>query len=166
MKTLHLLRHAKSSWQSPGLDDHDRDLNDRGRRDAPRMGRALEGQFSPQAIYTSSALRACRTLEGFCEGWPAMKAQRHIVDEALYTFNWEELLAWLQDLDSPTESCFVIGHNPALTELCNQLVGRLALDNLPTAGYLCLSLPIDAWSEVTEGIAELEQWRFPRDLPK
>lgn len=165
MKTLHLLRHAKSSWQAPGVDDHDRDLNDRGRRDAPRMGRALEGQFKPQAIYCSSARRATLTLDGFCEGWPELKAQRHVLDETLYTFDWEVLMGWLQDLKSGAESCFIIGHNPALTELCNQLVGRRALDNLPTAGYLCLSLPIDDWSDVTEGIAELEQWQFPRDLP-
>jgi phosphohistidine phosphatase len=165
MKTLHLLRHAKSSWASPGVDDHERELNDRGRRDAPRMGRALADLVSAQPVHCSSAVRARMTLEGLCDGWPALALQPHVSDGALYTFDWEDLLVWLQDLQGQDSAVFLIGHNPAFTELCNALCGRRALDNLPTAGYLQLCLPIESWSEVTEGIARLEAWQFPRDLP-
>lgn len=166
MKTLHVLRHAKSSWQEPGLDDHDRDLNDRGRRDAPRMGRALCDLLPLQPVYCSSARRARLTLEGVCQGYPALAAQPHYIEEALYTFDYRELLEWLQAFDGEGEHCLVIGHNPALTDLCNQLVAYRALDNLPTAGYLQLALSVDRWDEVTEGCAELCHWRFPRDLPR
>ncbi len=166
MKTLHLLRHAKSSWTAAGVDDHDRDLNERGQRDAPRMGAALAERIEPQPIHASSALRAQRTLEGLTEGWPALRLQPHVTEEALYTFDWEEVLAWLQDQQTDRDSLFLIGHNPAFTELCNQLVARRALDNLPTAGYLRFSADIDDWSDLTEGIATLEGWLFPRDLPK
>lgn len=166
MKTLHLLRHAKSSWAEAGVDDHDRDLNERGRRDAPRMGVALAERLEAQTLYVSSALRAQRTLEGLCQGWPALGAQTHVTDQALYTFAWEEVLEWLQDLRIESDTVFLVGHNPALTDLCNQLVARRALDNLPTAGYLRLSIDIERWCDLTEGVASLEGWLFPRDLQK
>jgi phosphohistidine phosphatase len=166
MKTLHLMRHAKSSWQSPGLDDHDRELNERGLRDAPAMGRALAGLIKAQVVHCSSARRARQTLAGLCDGWPALGLQAHVTEEALYTFDYLDLMAWLQDAQEGFDSLFLLGHNPALTDLCNQLVGRPALDNLPTAGYLQLMIPIDAWSDVTEGIASLEIWQFPRNLPR
>lgn len=165
MKTLHLLRHAKSSWQDSALDDHDRDLNERGRRDAPAMGHALSAILTPQLIYVSSALRAQRTLEGLCDGWPSMRSLPHITDNDLYTFSWEDVLAWLQALRGTSESCFLIGHNPGLTELCNQLCGRRVLDNLPTAGYLRLSLPFQHWKDLEVGAGELETHLFPRSLP-
>jgi len=165
VKTLHLLRHAKSSWAAAGVDDHDRDLNKRGERDAPRMGAALAERVPAQPVYVSSALRAQRTLEGLCGAWPALAAQQHETDPGLYTFAWEELLAWLQDAPVESASLFLIGHNPALTDLCNQLVGYPALDNLPTAGYLRLGADLDSWSDITEGVARLEEFLFPRDLP-
>lgn len=165
MKSLHLLRHAKSSWAASGVDDHDRDLNERGERDAARMGAALAARLTPQSIHASSALRAQRTLSGLCRAWPALGAHTHATDEALYTFSWEDVLAWLQDQPAGEDSLFLIGHNPAFTELCNQLVARPALDNLPTAGYLRFSIDIQCWSDITEGIASLDAWLFPRDLP-
>lgn len=165
MKTLHLLRHAKSSWAVADLDDHDRDLNERGQRDAPRMGRALAERISAQTVHVSSARRALATLEGVCAGWPALRGERHITDAALYTFDWQDLLAWLQDVEDDPKSLFLIGHNPALTDLCNRLVGRRALDNLPTAGYLRLHADIVRWSDLREGSATLDDYLFPRDLP-
>jgi phosphohistidine phosphatase len=165
VKTLHLLRHAKSSWAEAGVDDHDRDLNKRGERDAPRMGTALAERVAAQPVYVSSALRAQRTLEGLCRTWPALAAQQHKTDPDLYTFAWEDLLAWLRDAPAEPVSLFLIGHNPALTDLCNQLVGYRALDNLPTAGYLRLTADLDRWSDLTEGVARLEDHLFPRDLP-
>ncbi|WOJ96872.1 histidine phosphatase family protein [Congregibacter brevis] len=164
MKVIHLMRHAKSSWQDSGLSDHDRELNERGCRDAPRMGRALGELLQPQPVQCSSAVRAQQTLEGLCQGWPAMALQQHAVDDALYTFDFQDLLTWIQSFQSDSDECFLLGHNPGLTDLCNQLVGRPALDNLPTAGYLQLDLPVSAWSDVTDGIATLTEWQFPRDL--
>jgi phosphohistidine phosphatase len=166
MKTLHLLRHAKSSWAEAGVDDHDRDLNARGERDAPRMGRALAERLAPQVIHVSTARRAQRTLEGLCAGWPELGRQVHESDGALYTFAWRDLITWIRNLASNPESLFLVGHNPALTDLCNQLVGRRALDNLPTAGYLRFSVDIEDWAELSEGVATLEDHLFPRDIPR
>ncbi|WOJ93030.1 histidine phosphatase family protein [Congregibacter variabilis] len=164
MKTLHLMRHAKSSWQAPALADHERELNERGRKDAPRMGEALAKILTAETVHCSSAVRARQTLAGLCDGWPAMSAESHDIDDRLYTFDYQDLLLWLQSKASETESCFLIGHNPAITELCNQLVGRAALDNLPTAGYLQLEIPVASWSDVRDGIATLVDWQFPRNL--
>lgn len=164
MKTLHLMRHAKSSWQAPELADHERELNERGRRDAPRMGQALAKIMSAEVVHCSSAVRALQTLAGLCEGWPAMSGLAHDVDDALYTFDYQDLLHWLQNYVGESDSCFLIGHNPALTDLCNQLVGRLAIDNLPTAGYLQLEIPVDSWRDLSDGTATLIDWQFPRDL--
>ncbi|MEO0436836.1 MAG: histidine phosphatase family protein [Pseudomonadota bacterium] len=165
MKTLHLMRHAKSSWTDPQLGDHERELNERGRRDAPRMGRAIAERVSAMPVHCSTAIRAQRTLEGMCTTWPALAKQPHLIDSELYTFDARDLVAWLQDLRAEDSSCFLLGHNPALTDLCNFLTGRPALDNLPTAGYLRFSLPVEEWVDLTEGVGVLEHYIFPKDLP-
>ncbi|MEM7691715.1 MAG: histidine phosphatase family protein, partial [Pseudomonadota bacterium] len=96
MKTLHLMRHAKSSWADPQLGDHERELNERGRRDAPRMGRALAEQIPAGPVHCSTAIRAQRTLEEMCKVWPALAAQAHVTDSELYTLDAQDLVAWLQ----------------------------------------------------------------------
>jgi len=165
VKTLHLLRHAKSAHGDRAVADHERDLNDRGRRDAPAIGLALRDVLDAlPPVYCSTALRARRTLEGVLEGYGGPAAQAPTHDARLYTFDYRELLDWLCRLPQAQAQCLLVGHNPALTELCNQLLGRPALDNLPTAGYLQLRLAVDRWSDIAPGTGELQRWLFPRDL--
>lgn len=165
MKTLHLLRHAKSAWDRPALPDRERGLNKRGRRDAPRMGAALARRMPPLAANVSAAKRARLTLEGLCSGWPALAAQPHRVDEALYTISDEDLFHWIAAQDDGGDALFIIGHNPALTDLVNTLCGKRILDNLPTAGYVRLSLRIDRWRDLLQGCAVIEERLFPKELP-
>lgn len=164
MKTLHLLRHAKSSWDDPGADDRDRVLNKRGRRDAPRMGAALAAAMAPMSICVSPARRAQLTLEGLCEGWPQLLTQSHRTVEALYTFSATDLLRWLGAREDACQSLFIIGHNPALTDLVNELTGRYSVPNLPTAGYVQLHLQIDHWRDLLQGCAQLHLSLFPKQL--
>lgn len=164
MKTLHLLRHAKSAWDEPGLADHQRGLNRRGRRDAPRMGEALTQRMAPLPVTASTARRAQLTLEGLCEGWPALAGMPHRSDETLYTFVAEELLAWLQEQPAEPAELFIIGHNPALTDLANALDKSARLANLPTAGYLQLALRIDRWRDIRQGCGRIVYRLFPRQL--
>ncbi|QFU74533.1 phosphoglycerate mutase [Halioglobus maricola] len=164
MKTLHLLRHAKSSWSQPGLADRERGLNKRGRRDAPRMGAALATQVTAISIAVSPARRAQLTLDGLCQGWPALAALPHVTDEGLYTFASEDVLSWIQAQDDSRSELFIIGHNPAFTELINALAGRWELDNLPTCAYARLDLDAGHWREVGPGCAELAQTLLPRLL--
>jgi phosphohistidine phosphatase len=164
VKTLHLLRHAKSAWDRPGLPDRERGLNKRGRRDAPRMGAALSRRLAPMAIHVSPARRAQLTLEGLCSGWPGLSGLRHWTEPALYTFSCAELQDWVAGHGNGQEALFIIGHNPALTDLVNELTGEHTLDNLPTAGYVRLALRIDSWREIAAGCAALEERLFPRQL--
>ncbi|MEH6587259.1 MAG: histidine phosphatase family protein [Halioglobus sp.] len=165
MRTLHLLRHAKSAWDQPDLTDRERGLNKRGRRDAPRMGRALALQMPAQSIAVSPAQRAQLTLEGLCKGWPSLADCQHRTEEDLYTFDGQGLLAWIAAQDDRDYSLFLIGHNPALTELINELAVCRQLENLPTAGYVRLLLEVQNWSAIESGCASLEQSLFPKELP-
>ena len=164
MKTLHLLRHAKSAWDEPGLADRQRGLNKRGRRDAPRMGAALAAELSPQAIAVSPARRAQLTLQSLCTGWPALADCDHVTEESLYTFAADEVWRWIMAASDQQSSLFVIGHNPALTELVNELLGQRQLDNLPTAGYARLRLSIYSWTQLATGCGQLDRLLIPREL--
>ena len=164
MKTLHLLRHAKSSWDEPGLADRDRPLNRRGQRDAPRMGSVLARRLQPMTIAVSPARRAQLTLEGLCVGWPALGDVQHTTEEDLYTFSAGGLHNWIASQDDTDPALFLIGHNPALTDLVNALCSGHCLDNLPTAGYAELVLRIDHWRELGHGCATLEFSLFPKQL--
>jgi len=165
MKTLYLLRHAKSSWDHSGVSDRDRPLNNRGQRDAPRMGAALAQQIEPVAPCVSPACRAQQTLEGVCQGWPALADLGHDTVEELYTFSADGVQDWITGCGYDASSLFIIGHNPALTDLSNRLVGYPVLDNLPTAGFMRFSVVIDSWEQLRPGLAELTLALFPKDLP-
>lgn len=164
MKTLHLLRHAKSDWSGPEVADRDRVLNARGERDAPKMGAALGQRLQPQVITASPARRAQLTLAGICAGWPAIAGLPHRTEAPLYTFSVRDLLAWLERQADSEESLFLLGHNPGLTDLVNSLAPAAGLVNLPTAGYVQLHLPIDHWREVRGCRGEVALQLFPRDL--
>ena len=164
MKTLYLLRHAKSAWDSPGLPDRERGLNKRGRRDAPRMGAALAGRLAAMPMWVSPARRAQLTLAGLCSAWPGLAELAHRTEPDLYTFSADDVLAWLQARDDADAGIFIIGHNPALTDLANVLAGERVLANLPTAGYLELGLDIDRWRDLGQGCGQIEYSLFPRQL--
>ena len=166
MKTLHLLRHAKSAWDQPGLADRERPLNKRGQRDAPRMGAALGAQLAPMSCAVSPARRAQLTLDGLCNGWPALADRQHYTEEDLYTFACDDLMGWIAAQDEHHQALFLIGHNPALTDLVNELSGSWLLDNLPTAGYARLRLDIDQWQALGHGVGTLEYTLFPKQLPR
>lgn len=163
-KELLLLRHAKSAWDDPTAGDRERGLNNRGRRNAPQMGRALAAILEPGPIHVSPARRAQLTLGGLQDGWPELQAHQHVTEEALYTFAADDVLAWLADQDDGASRLFLIGHNPAFTDLINWLCGEHVLDNLPTAGFARLSLDADSWSSLRRGCGSLEDTLFPRQL--
>ena len=163
-KELLLLRHAKSSWDDTRAADRHRGLNKRGKRNAPQMGRALSKMLDPGVVHVSPARRAQLTLGGLKDGWPALQGIDHVTDEALYTFSFEDLVAWISAQDDTIDRLFLIGHNPALTDLINWLCGDVVLPNLPTAGFVRLILDIDRWADLAEGRGVLDISLFPREL--
>ena len=168
VKHLWLLRHAKSSWKFPELDDHDRPLNKRGLRDAPRMGDALSALHRPTVFHVSSARRTQATFDGLCRGWDGLSACHAVTEPALYTFNADRLLAWLRNQSGSSDPTVLalIGHNPALTELINRLAPAAALANLPTAGWAELCLPISQWKDIdlALGNSDLTRLMQPKRL--
>ena len=163
-RELYLLRHAKSSWADPGAGDRDRELNNRGRRDAPRMGRALATKLEPMVVHASPARRAQQTLGGVLDGWPGLAELSHRTEEALYTFSVVELVDWIRGQGDSEGNLFLVGHNPAMTELVNFASGEDLLPNLPTAGFAHLTLDIERWSAFDFGCGRLVETLFPKEL--
>ncbi len=163
-KTLYLLRHAKSAWDDPTASDRERGLNRRGRRNAPQMGRVLAQRLAPQVIHVSPARRAQLTLGGLQDGWPELQGLSHVTDEALYVFAAGDLVDWLRARADEENPLFLIGHNPAFTELVNWACGESVLDNLPTAGFAHLALDIDTWADLQAGCGRLVERVFPKEL--
>ena len=164
-KRLHLLRHAKSSWADPGAGDRERGLNKRGQRDAPRMGKALRETVAAQIVTASPARRAQLTLAGVQEGWPELAQLNHCTEENLYTFSAEDLVGWIRMQPDAEPSLFLVGHNPAFTDLVNWICGEVVVANLPTAGYAEMELALDAWSALDRGCGRLHNCVKPRELP-
>jgi len=144
-KTLLILRHAKSSWEFPELSDHDRPLNGRGKRDAPRIGRKLlkEGVI-PQLIISSPAVRAYSTAEKVAK---ACGYDGEItVDSSLYGSGYTEYLNVLQVQNDQYDIIMLVGHNPHSEQLLEILTGKMI--NMPTCTVANVSLPIRTWKEV------------------
>jgi phosphohistidine phosphatase len=163
-KELYLLRHAKSSWDDASVGDRDRGLNNRGQRNAPRMGRALAALMEPQAARVSPARRAQLTLGGLQDGWPELQACDHQTEEALYTFSADQLVTFIRTQGDTSDSLFLIGHNPGLTDLVNWICGVTVLANLPTAGFAHLSLAISSWPELDRDCGRLHTRLVPKEL--
>ena len=164
MKTLYLLRHAKSSWDNRALSDRIRPLNARGERDAPRMGEALGRRMSPMRFHVSPAERAQQTFHALCAAWPGLEVLHGTTIPKLYTFDYRQVLDWITACGVVGDTLALVGHNPALTELVCYLVNPNALDNLPTAGWVEIGLPIDRWQDIKS--AQYEGELLYRLFPK
>ena len=146
MKTLLVLRHAKSSWDDPSLDDHERPLNTRGERDAPRMGRlARKKRLAAELIVSSDALRARLTAHAMADA--AGYRGRILLDPRLYHASAADILAVLRSVvDHNITTVMIVGHNPGLEDLVAQLTGEA--EGLPTAALAQIALPIDGWPDL------------------
>lgn len=134
MKTLVLIRHAKSSWKDVSLDDFDRPLNKRGKRDAPIVAEHLKDQnIAIEKVFSSTAKRAKKTAKIFKK---SLKTKVDFFDE-LYEASIEELLEFINKQFKKYDSIAIISHNPELTELSNY-IGDQYIINIPTSGYVVL----------------------------
>jgi len=162
VKSLLLLRHAKSSWKHPELADHDRPLKKRGRRDAPRLGRlVVEEAIVPDLILSSSAVRARETAAAVSAACGETTELRELRE--LYLGGPEEYALLLRALPDAPGRVMVVGHNPALEELLAALTG--VAETLPTAALARVELPIEQWGRLElDGSGRLVRvWR-PREL--
>lgn len=163
MKTIALIRHAKSSWKDATLPDLDRPLNRRGRLNAPEMGRRLQEQpVSLKRVFSSPAVRAMETAEWLMPSLGLSDAKLEVVTP-LYTFNYEDILAWLRSLDRDADRFALICHNPAITDLVNFLT-LMQIDKIPTCGIALLQVDVNHWQDLGAGMAELHYFGFPKSV--
>lgn len=160
MKTLILVRHAKSSWDHPGLDDHERPLSERGLRDAPRMGRRLADRgLAPDVVLSSTAVRALTTAELMAEAI-GVERERIVADERLYATSAAGLLEVIGELDSSVQTAMVVGHNPEMTSLAQRFTDEIG--HLPTCAVVEFRFDADAWDELDEGLVRDVHVEAPR----
>ncbi|MBL7858657.1 MAG: histidine phosphatase family protein [Cyclobacteriaceae bacterium] len=163
MKTLYLVRHAKSSWADPDQADFERPLNERGKRDAPRMAKRLkEKEIHPDLIFSSPAKRALSTSKRMAK---ILKYPKDGIktDQKLYHASDDTLLSMIQNLKDKFECVVIVGHNPGLTDFVNSFLSEeLDIDNIPTCGVVAFKLEIDAWSKATWGIGKMLFFDYPK----
>jgi phosphohistidine phosphatase len=164
--TLILIRHAKSDWDDPGLDDHDRPLTARGQRSAPRIGAWLRRNgFMPDAVLCSTAERTRETWDGIAAQLARPPAP--VYSRGLYLAAPADMLNAIRD--SEAGRLAVIGHNPGIGSLARSLC-RTPPDHpkfgfYPTGATLVLDFDADDWSEIAPGQAEVAGFAVPRELP-
>lgn len=161
MKTLILVRHAKSSWDNPALSDFDRPLNDRGKRDAPRMGKRLkEREITPDLMLSSPAKRALTTCKEIAKILNYDK-QRIVTDKRIYHAGEDELLQVLSEQNDNHEIIMLFGHNPGFTDFANALFNEHIM-NIPTCGIVAGDLSLTSWREIKWGCGKLDFFDFPK----
>lgn len=162
MKTLYLVRHAKSSWEEVGLADFDRPLNKRGKKNAHFMGKILkESGFSPDLILSSPAQRAKATAEILAEklDYPLKKI---VFDEEIYEASSAKLLQIIKNQENNIEKLLLVGHNPALTLLANQLTQTVYVENIPTTGMFAVRWEVNTWANIQPNKTQFLFFDYPK----
>jgi phosphohistidine phosphatase len=161
VRRLHLLRHAKSSWDDAGLADHERPLSARGRKAVVRIAEHVSAAgITPDLVLCSTAERTRQTLAGLVPVLPAGVEIR--LEDGLYGAGAGEVLARVRELDDAIGAALLIGHNPTLHELALALTGRGdALERFPTGALATVAFRV-SWSGLAERGGELEAFWSPR----
>lgn len=160
-RTLYLVRHAKSDWNSDVATDHERPLNKRGLHDAPMMGKRLADMgIRPDLIICSSATRAWSTAQLIASETGYHKNNIQIAAE-IYGAGLHDLEAVVHGLDSSLHQVMLVGHNPVITTLVNWL-SDASIINIPTCGIATLQIASDSWEDFTQAAVELVQYDYPK----
>jgi len=162
MKTIILVRHAKSSWKDLSLDDFDRPLNKRGKRNAPFMGEKLqEKQIMPDLVLSSSAKRARKTAIAIAKaiGYPKKKI---VFDDNMYHGSVSYMFELVRNLDDENETIMLFGHNPDFNYFADMLLEKNLVYNIVTTGVYCIKFNVDQWKKVREGQGESVFYDYPK----
>ncbi|MCC3859866.1 SixA phosphatase family protein [Pseudemcibacter aquimaris] len=160
MKKLHLIRHAKSSWNSGDLSDIERPLNARGHKACELMAGIIhDAGCTFENTFASPALRARTTIENIAHHLTDQDIKWEI-DEDLYTFSALDLMLWCRRIDEGLSDVVIVGHNPAITEFTNRMTGSDIL-NVPTCGYIQMEF-LSTWKDLDFGIATLNEFITPK----
>jgi phosphohistidine phosphatase len=161
MKTLLLIRHAKSSWDNSTLKDFDRPLNDRGKKNAPEMAsRLIKRKIDIDLFVSSPAKRAKTTATLFGKEYKK-NDQDIILEKELYHADPDIFYNVISKLNDKHKSVAVFSHNPGITEFAN-LLTETRIDNIPTCGIFAISIEIDKWSEFINGKKNFSFFDYPK----
>lgn len=161
MRTLYIVRHAKSSWDFPHLSDHDRPLNNRGKKNAPEMGQRLKKRgIKPDLLISSTAKRAHKTAQKIAEeiGYPE---EDIILTRQLYHAGISEIAEVISFDNDPFPTLLIFGHNPGFTSFANWLTGE-SIENIPTAGIVAAELDIKSWKNMRQGSGKMLFFDYPK----
>lgn len=161
MKTLYILRHAKSSWDDASLADFDRPLNERGRKAAPLIGEAMRSNnFAPDLILSSPATRAGETA-ALVKDAARIDAEIHF-DERIYEASPARLIEIVERQNDEYAAILIVGHNPGFEGLVRFLTAKI--EPMPTAALAVVDLPIESWNEINGASGELRILIRPKEL--
>jgi len=164
MKNLILIRHAKSSWDEPGVGDRERPLNKRGLADAPKIGAALhERGVDPDVIIVSLAVRAWMTAELIADEL-SYPREELVQESAIYAAGLSSLMQVVQNIDEDIGTACLIGHNPGFEDLANTLISGMPVSHMPTCGVVRMELKSDTWGAVDVGDGGLVEFFGPKTL--
>ncbi|HMR43813.1 MAG TPA: histidine phosphatase family protein [Saprospiraceae bacterium] len=164
MKTLLFVRHAKSSWDDPELSDFERPLNGRGLKDAPFMAALLSGKMDkPDKIVSSPATRAITTAKFFAKAFK-IEEKEILTDRNIYEASTSALLNVIRWLDEDWKTVLIFGHNPAFTDVVNQLSPKTSIFNIPTCGICEITTTADTWLKISSYNSSLKNHYFPKEF--
>ncbi len=161
MKRLFLVRHAKSSWKDPELEDFDRPLNKRGKRDAPVMGQKLQQRKTQIDLIISSPAKRAKNTAEFIAGKISYYPREILWLESVYTASSQTLFNLVHKIEDTFQNVMLVGHNPGLTSLAERLTGR-EIDNIPTCGIVAVDFEVDSWKHIKDMPGKLVFFDYPK----
>ena len=164
MKTLYIVRHAKSSWGDLTLPDFDRPLNERGKKDAPIMAqRLLKRKIQIDQFVSSPANRAFKTCKLFCQEFNSPLERIMLVDE-LYHAPKDTFYNVIERADNRLKSIALFSHNPGITDFVNSLADDVCIDNMPTCAVFAISSPIQHWADFKTAVKTVLFFDYPKSV--
>jgi phosphohistidine phosphatase len=162
MKTLILVRHAKSSWDNADIEDIDRPLNDRGKTDGPVMAKRLKDKgIEIDTFISSPAKRARRTARFFAEEYGLGKKDINIEDK-LYMASPSALAEIIKDIKDKHNTAILFSHNPGITEFANSLT-QVRIDNMPTCAIFAVTANTDTWADFDKSEKNFLFFDYPKN---
>ncbi|HEY0271541.1 MAG TPA: histidine phosphatase family protein [Chitinophaga sp.] len=163
MKTLLLIRHAKSSWNDPDMDDFDRPLNKRGKANAPEMASRLRQRgVLPELLIASPAKRAKSTAKIMAKAWNYPR-QAILFEEELYLCYASTFLKVITRIDDDFDAVAIFAHNPGITDFANYLTEEIRIDNVPTTGIFAIQANTDSWTDFDKSDKKFLFFDYPRN---
>ena len=163
MKTLYLLRHAKSSWSTPGLSDQQRPLNKRGARDAPVMGQRFCDRGETLDLVIASPARRAQDTAGLFAGTAGYAESGIETDANLYFLGSGSIEDTIRAQVEAVQSLMLVFHNPDITHFTNSIDYYFHIDNVPTSGLLRLNCDIDHWRDWSRDRTSVDYFDFPKN---